>query len=117
MQISYPVTVNQQTERHPRKCLAFCQEAPKTLRWRKGGGEEGNNAETEKEKKSKCSACGGEVSKPMTDSGPEKRLDFTIEAELGTTAGVRSAAGTLFSWRKEKTAMERKHAGMVFGSI
>ncbi len=37
MQISYPVTVNQQTERHPRKCLAFCQEAPKTLRWRKGG--------------------------------------------------------------------------------
>ncbi len=49
MQISYPVTVNQQTERHPRKCLAFCQEAPKTLRWRKGG----NNAETEKEKKRK----------------------------------------------------------------
>ncbi len=54
------------------------------------------------------------MSEPMTDSGPEKRLDFTIEAELGKTAGVRSAAGTLFSWRKEKTAMERKHGGMVF---
>lgn len=54
------------------------------------------------------------MSEPMTDSGPEKRLDFTIEAELGTTAGVRSAAVTLFSWRKEKTAMERKHGGMVF---
>lgn len=57
------------------------------------------------------------MSEPMTDSGPEKRLDFTIEAELGTTAGVRSAAVTLFSWRKEKTAMERKHGEWCFGSI
>lgn len=42
----------------------------------------------------------------MTDSGPEKRLDFTIETELGMTAGVRSTAGTLFSRRKEKTAID-----------
>ncbi|TRY90490.1 hypothetical protein DNTS_012103 [Danionella cerebrum] len=56
--------------------------------------------------------CAGEVSELMTDSGPEKWLDFTIEAELGMTASVRSAAGTLFSWRNEKTAMEQEHGAM-----